>query len=167
MQIHEIRKPKSLKSKKRVARGGKRGTYSGRGIKGQKSRSGGNLRPGFDGKNTSSVKRTTKISGFTSPNLPNEILDMDILEKYFKTGDKVNPKTLKEKKLVKLNKKSRARRRARVKILANGKLTKKLEISDCLVSKSAQKIIEKAGGKITQEKKEIKKKVKKEVKKKK
>lgn len=156
MQIHEIKKPKNLKSKKRIARGGKRGTYSGRGIKGQKSRSGGNLRPGFDGRNTSSVKRTTKISGFTSPNLPNEIVDMDTLEKYFKAGDKVTPKTLKEKKLVKLNKKSRARRRARVKILANGKLNKKLEISDCLLSEAAQKIVEKAEGKVIQKKEEKK-----------
>jgi len=160
MQIHEIKKPKNLKNKKRIARGGKRGTYSGRGIKGQKSRSGGNLRPGFDGRNTSSIKRTTKISGFTSPNLPNETVDMDILEKYFKAGDKVTPETLKKKKLVKLNKKSRTRRRARVKILAGGKLTKKLEISGCLLSKAAQKIVEKAGGKVIQEK-EVKKEAKK------
>ncbi len=45
MQIHQISKPKKQNSAKRVGRGGKRGTYSGRGMKGQKSRAGANIRP--------------------------------------------------------------------------------------------------------------------------
>jgi len=153
MQIHQVKKPASLKSKKRVARGGKRGTYSGRGMDGQKSRSGGNIRPGFEGKDTTSVSRTPKIAGFTSPNLPNEEVSLDVLEKKFKSGDKVNPNVLKKEGIINLSKRGRARRRAKIKILSNGTITKKLTIEGCLTSKSARKAVEKAGGKVIEEKK--------------
>ena len=45
MQVNNIKKPKHLKRKRRVGRGGKRGTYSGKGLKGQKSRAGHRIRP--------------------------------------------------------------------------------------------------------------------------
>ena len=45
MQLHEIKPTHKLKTKKRVGRGGKKGTYSGRGVKGQKSRAGAKIRP--------------------------------------------------------------------------------------------------------------------------
>jgi len=148
MQIQEVSRPSWLKTKKRIGRGGKRGTYSGKGNKGQKARSGGSIPPGFEGQDTTLVQRSPKIRGFVSPNLPNIEISLDVLEKHFKSGDKVTPLVLKEKKIIKLSKRSRARKVARVKILANGKITKKLIIEGCFVSKSAREAIEKAGGNI-------------------
>ncbi len=46
MRLHELRPKTKLKSKKRIGRGGKRGTFSGKGVKGQKSRAGSKIRPG-------------------------------------------------------------------------------------------------------------------------
>lgn len=67
MQVHELKLNKR-KSRKRIGRGGKRGTYSGRGIKGQKSRSGYALDPVFEGGRSSLVERLKKIRGFKSRN---------------------------------------------------------------------------------------------------
>jgi len=148
MQIHEIAKPDWLREKRRIGRGGKRGTYSGKGNKGQKARSGGNIPPDFEGQDTTLVQRSPKIRGFTSPKLPNIEISLDLLEKHFKAGETVSPAILGEKKIAKFNKRSRTRRLARVKILANGKISKALNIEDCLISKGAKEAIEKAGGKI-------------------
>ncbi|MBM3256500.1 MAG: 50S ribosomal protein L15 [Candidatus Moranbacteria bacterium] len=148
MQIHQISRPDWLKKIKRIGRGGKRGTYSGKGNKGQKSRSGGNIPPGFEGQDTTLVARSPKIKGFTSPNRPNVTLGLSLLEKHFKAGEVVSPVSLTKKKLIKLNKKSRLRRIARVKILGTGKIAKALTIENCLISKGAKAAIEKAGGKV-------------------
>jgi len=59
MQLHEVRPVTINKSKKRVGRGGKRGTYSGRGIKGQKSRAGRKIRPAI----RDLMQRTPKLRG--------------------------------------------------------------------------------------------------------
>jgi len=137
-----------MKEKKRIGRGGKRGTYSGKGNKGQKSRSGGNIPPGFEGQDTTLVARSPKIRGFVSPNLPNYTINLEKLDKNFENGEVVSPSTLAEKGLFKNNKKSRSRKIARVKILGGGKLTKKLTFEGCLVSQGAKKAIEAAGGSI-------------------
>jgi len=159
MQIHQIARPDWLKEKKRIGRGGKRGTYSGKGNKGQKARSGGNIAPGFEGQDTTLVQRSPKIGGFTSPKLPNIQISLDILEKHFESGEKVTLQALKEKGLIKLNKRSRTRKLAKVKILANGKISKALTIEGCMASNSAKEAIEKAGGSIvveTEKPKEVK-----------
>lgn len=52
MQLHELKPIHPRKRRKRVGRGGKRGTFSGRGTKGQKSRAGASVRPGFRGGDT-------------------------------------------------------------------------------------------------------------------
>lgn len=119
MQIQEIARPDWLKEKKRIGRGGKRGTYSGKGNKGQKARSGGNIPPGFEGQDTTLVQRSPKIRGFTSPKLPNVEINLDVLEKNFADKDKITPQILVEKGLIKLNKRSRARKLALVKILGS------------------------------------------------
>ena len=49
MQIHQVKPKTRLKTKKRVGRGGKKGTYSGRGVKGQKARAGHKLAPAIRG----------------------------------------------------------------------------------------------------------------------
>ncbi len=162
MQIHEIKKPKWQKEKRAIGRGGKRGTYSGKGNKGQKARSGGNIAPGFEGRDTTMVARAPKISGFSSPKLKNIILNFQVLEKHFQDGEEVSPKSLREKGIVKLNKRSRTKRKAQIKILANGKLDKKLSFKGLMLSKKARQGVEKVGGSFVEtEKKEKKPKNKK------
>lgn len=162
MQIHEINKPEWQKEKRSIGRGGKRGTYSGKGNKGQKARSGGSIAPGFEGRDTTMVSRAPKISGFSSPKLRNIVLDFSTIEKNFNEGEEVSYKSLIEKKIVRLNKRSRTKRKARVKILGNGKLTKKLTFSGLLMSKSAKEIVEKTGGSVIEMQKTEKKRRRKE-----
>ncbi len=158
MQIHEIQKPEYQKEKRSIGRGGKRGTYSGKGNKGQKARSGGNIPPGFEGRETTLVARSPKIIGFTSPKLRNIVISLGFIEKHFEEGEEVSLKTLLEKKLVTNNKRSRAKKKARVKVLIGGELKKKVNVKDLLVSEKAKQIIEKLGGTVTLQK--IEKKVK-------
>ena len=141
MQIHTL-KVKLNKKKRRVGRGGKKGTYSGRGMKGQKSRSGGNVNPIFEGGRSTLIEHLPKIRGFKSDKPKNQVVGLDLIEKHFGDGDIVNPQSLLQKKLVDNIK-------ITIKILGDGKLTKKLTIEKCLVSKSAKKNIEDVGGKVT------------------
>ncbi len=60
MQLHELRPKHKLKKKKRIGRGGKTGTYSGRGVKGQKSRAGAKFEPIIRGL----IKRYPKLRGY-------------------------------------------------------------------------------------------------------
>lgn len=140
MQIHQL-KTESKKAKRRVGRGGKKGTYSGRGMKGQKSRSGAPINPIFEGGRSTLVERLSKMRGFKSIHPKNQVVSLVNLEKHFADGDIVNPVSLHEKKLTR-------KMKVPVKILGNGEIKKKLTIEKCLVSKSAGEKIEKAGGKI-------------------
>jgi len=72
------------------------------------------------------------------------IINLDVLEKKFKEGEKVNPKILLEKGLLK----KEGNKRLEVKILGDGEISKPLIISGCKYSKAAKEKIEKAGGKI-------------------
>lgn len=146
MQLHQLKPIHKLKKPKRVGRGGKKGHYSGRGMKGQKSRAGANFKPLI----RDLFKRYPKLRGcrFKSKNREQRakivILNLEILEKKFKPGEKINPPALLEKGLIR-----RIRRKVpEVKILGKGELTKALIIEDCLVSKQAKEKIEKAGGTI-------------------
>jgi len=145
-----------LKKTKRVARGGKRGGYSGRGIKGQKSRAGAKIRPAIRDlmmkfpKQRGRAKHVFK-SLFSKP----VVLNLKDIEKKFsarggsasgvETGELVNPKTLFAKGLI--SKKKGAL--PEVKILGEGEISKKFAFQDVLLSKSARDKIEKAGGTIT------------------
>lgn len=60
MQLHQIKKTKSSKKKKRIGRGGKKGTYCGKGIKGQKSRAGAKIRPEI----RDFIKKIPKVRGY-------------------------------------------------------------------------------------------------------
>jgi len=158
MQIHEI-KPKTKKeTSKRIGRGGKRGTYSGRGIKGQRSRAGTHKAEPLIRR---VIKRYPKLRGynFNRKSPDKQIVGLSDIEKKFNTGETVSPKTLLEKGLVRgLKDKTSV-----VKILSNGEIKKSVIIENCLVSKSAQEKVEKAGGEIkkqTQNNKENKKKTK-------
>ena len=147
IQLHELKLIHKKKRLKRVGRGGKRGTYSGRGMKGQRSRAGARFEPIIRGL----IKRYPKLRGYRfksknkSPRYKIIVLNLDILEKNFDSQREVNPKILIEKRLIRKIK----GRTPKVKILGKGKLTKSLNIKDCLISKTAKEKIEKVGGKIT------------------
>lgn len=144
MQLHQLKSIHKLKKSRRIGRGGKRGTYSGRGVKGQKSRAGARFKPII----RSLIKKYPKLKGYRfkskakSQNLKIAILNLETLEKKFKSQEKITPQVLLERKLIRRIK----GRRTRVKILGRGKLTKALNIEGCQVSKSAKEAIEKAGG---------------------
>ncbi len=138
MQIHELKKNKT-KNKKRVGRGGKKGTYSGAGMKGQRSRSGYSRRATFEGGRSTLVAQTKKKRGFKSRASKLQVVSLDKLSKKFNNGDEVSLETLKEKKIIK-------KLDQPVKILNVGEIDKKLIFKDVAFSKTAKEKIEKAGG---------------------
>jgi len=142
MQIHQLKPIHKNKTKKRVGRGGKRGTYSGRGQKGQKSRAGHRLAPVI----RELIKRYPKLRGyrFKAQKGASAVVNINVLDKVFNDSETVSPKSLLEKQLIR----KILGKTPRVKILGKGKLTKKLIIKNCQVSKSAREIIEKAKGKV-------------------
>lgn len=144
MQLHELKPFHKSKKGKRVGRGGKRGTYSGRGLKGQKARSGRKLKPVV----RELIKRYPKLRGYRfNPKLQNPkivILNLDILDKNFEAGETIKPRILLEKGIIDKIK----GRIPRIKILGKGEVKKKLIIKDCEFSKNAREKIERAGGTI-------------------
>ena len=142
MQLHQIKPIHKIKKRKRIGRGGKRGTYSGRGIKGQKARAGRNLQPAI----RELIKRYPKLRGYRFRIFEKNIaiINVDILEKKFEAGEIINPKTLLQRHLIRKIK----GKVPKVKILGKGEITKKLVIQDCEASKSAEKKIEKVGGSV-------------------
>jgi len=141
--LSRLKKSKGKKTKKRVGRGNgsKKGTYSGRGMNGQSSRSGGKRRPGFEGGQTPLIRRMPKLKGFKNPNkVRYQVVNVHQLES-FKNGTTIDKEILKKKKLIRNAEKP-------VKILSAGELSKKLTITVESVSAAAQKKIEKAGGKV-------------------
>jgi large subunit ribosomal protein L15 len=139
--------------RKRVGRGlgSGKGRYSGRGIKGQKSRSGSNkMRAGFEGGQMPLYMRVGKQRGATSKDaMPigpfrtyTQPVNLRDLERVFADGDTVDVESLVEKGLVKNT-------RADVKILGQGELTKKLSVTAHAFSESAREKITAAGGSAT------------------
>ena len=142
MQFHQIQPIHKSKKKKRVGRGGKHGTYSGKGIKGQKSRAGRKMEPYV----RELIKRYPKLRGYRFRYKPTKetIINISLLEEKFKTGDKITPEILINRKII-----SKIKGRVpEVKILSKGEITKKLTINGCQISKGAREKIEKAGGEI-------------------
>lgn len=135
--------PGAKKKRKRVGRGpgSGKGKTAGRGQGGQNSRSGGGVRPGFEGGQMPLSRRVPK-RGFTNAPFKKEyaIINVEDLN-VFENGDEVTPEILKERKMVKQLKSG-------LKILGNGKLTKSLNVKAHKVSKSAREQIESNGGKV-------------------
>jgi len=145
MQIHELQGVGKTK-RKRVGRGGKRGTTAGRGTKGQKSRSGGNVDPLFQGGQSSLVQQMKKNRGFKSPHIGQKALSLSTINKNFSDDDTVSLASLKEKKMIR-NKDAKGGVR-----LVSGDLTKKITVEyEVALSKGAKEILEKAGGKVADE----------------
>lgn len=142
MKLSEIKSPGSLKKRKRVGRGNGsgHGTTSGRGTKGQLSRSGGNTRLGFEGGQMPLQRRIPHLKGFkNNRKILFNTINTGALEK-FDEGSSIDYKMLLENGLI--NKKNLP-----VKILGTGKLSKKLTVKANSFSKNAAEKIEKAGGK--------------------
>ena len=117
-----------------------RGNFSTRGVKGQRSRTGGGnklYRLGM----RHIIMQTPKLRGFASIHPKPAVLNLNDLEKAFQLGEKVTPGTLKNKGLIDSSKMP-------VKILAEGQISKSLIFAGCQFSKSAEEKIKKAGGKI-------------------
>ncbi len=141
MQIHQVKPTIKKKSKKRIGRGGKRGTYSGRGSKGQKAH-GVRIRPHL----RDIIKRLPKKRGYRFASIQEKpiAVNLKILERKFKEGEKITPKILVEKGIINLKK----GRVPEVKLLGSGNITKKLLVSECQISAPAREKIKKAGGKV-------------------
>jgi large subunit ribosomal protein L15 len=137
MQLHEIKPRHKSKKTKRIGRGGKRGTYSGRGIKGQKARAGHKIRPEI----RDFIKKIPKKRGYRFKSIKEkpQIVNLEDLEKNFGANEKVTPETLLEKELIRRIK----GKTPEIKILGKGKLTKNIMIEGCKLSKSAEKILKK------------------------
>lgn len=142
--IHTIKPTKSSKrSKKRVGRGNAtgKGTYSGRGLKGQRSRSGGKSGTKRRGLKAS-LQKMPKSRGFNSLQAKKETVTLATLERICKENDVVSPAFLDKKGVIKKPQNG-------IKIVATGTISKKLKIEHCLATKKAVELIEKAGGTIT------------------
>lgn len=154
MNINDLKPNTPRKSQKRVGRGGKRGTYSGKGTKGQKSRAGAGVRPGFRGGDNRlwqlfpKQKGASKKPGNNSPHMKHRffqlrhdrayVLNLDDLNQ-LSEGQLVTPEFLIKEKLISKSVKQ-------VKILGGGDLKKKLEFQNVQFSNSAREKILKAGG---------------------
>ncbi len=142
MQIHQLKPNHKSQSRKIVGRGGKKGTYSGRGGKGQTARAGRKLVPII----RELIKRYPKLKGYRAfvPENKIVVVNVGVLNKHFKDGDVINPVNLTSKGIVRMIK----GKQPEVKILGTGKMEKKLTFEHCQVSNKAREIIVKAGGTI-------------------
>ncbi len=142
MNLHELSPAEgSKKSSKRIGRGHGSGwgKTAGKGHKGQKARSGGSIRPGFEGGQMPLQRRVPK-RGFNNIFAKNIVaINVSALEA-FDDGAEVTTEAIIEKGIVKKSYDG-------IKILGNGTLTKKLNVKVAAYSESAKQKIEAAGGK--------------------
>ena len=144
MKQHELRSPQGAKkNRKRIGRGNARGTgtYSGRGIKGQNSRSGGGVRPGFEGGQQRLIKGMPSLRGFTNIfRTEYAPVNIDILTG-FETGTEVTLGLMVSSGIVKDLSKP-------VQVLGRGEITIPLTVEANSFSESAKRKIEAAGGSV-------------------
>ncbi|SHH45331.1 50S ribosomal protein L15 [Tepidibacter thalassicus] len=144
MKLHELRPAEgAVKERKRLGRGTAtgQGKTAGRGQKGQWARSGGGVRPGFEGGQMPIYRRLPK-RGFNNPfKKVYSIVNVERLN-VFEDGAEVTPEVLKEKGIIRKIEKNG------VKILGEGNLEKKLVVKAHKFTKSATEKIEAAGGKV-------------------
>ena len=144
MQQNTIKSNQPRKNRKRVGRGdgSGNGSYSGRGMKGQKSRSGGGVRPGFEGGQLPMIKRLPSLRGFTNVFKKQfNAVNLDrIIEKFPEGGD-IETKDLVGARVIRDNGHP-------TKILGRGEVAVALSITANQFTKSAKEKIEKAGGSV-------------------
>jgi large subunit ribosomal protein L15 len=150
LSLSNLKPASARKAPKRVGRGmgSGKGRYSGRGVKGQKSRAGSHkMRAGFEGGQMPVYMRMGKQRGSTSkdamPIGPHRTVTQEVnvrdLERVFEPGAEVTPDVLKEKGLIRSL-------RIDVKVLGEGTLTKTLSVTAHRFSQAAREKIEAAGG---------------------
>lgn len=143
MKLHELTPaPGSVKEAKRKGRGAGSGNgkTAGKGHKGQKARSGGGVRPGFEGGQMPLQRRIPK-RGFNNIFATNYVaINVGVLNEKFNDGDVVDAAAIKASGIIKNTKDG-------IKILGEGNLTKKLTVKASAYSESAKQKIEEAGGK--------------------
>ncbi|MGH3003053.1 MAG: 50S ribosomal protein L15 [Gaiellaceae bacterium] len=153
MNLSNLQPAQPRRDRKRIGRGlgSGKGRFSGRGIKGQKSRAGShNVRAGFEGGQMPLYMRTAKLRGNTSRDaMPvgpfrtsTQPVNLRDLEARFEAGDEVTPESLKAKGLIRTIRKD-------VKLLGVGDLTKKLSITVHGASQTAREKVEASGGSLT------------------
>jgi len=146
MKQNELRPPKGAKHKRKfVGRGdgSGHGTYSGRGCKGQKSRAGGGVRPGFEGGQLPLIKRLPRKRGFTNVfKIEYNVVNVGKLA-VFPEGSEVTPKELLRAGLI-------SNTDHPTKILGAGDIQHQLLVSANKFSSSAERKILAAGGKVKQ-----------------
>ena len=144
MKLYSIEQPAgAVRAPKRVGRGTSSGTgkTSGKGHKGQNARSGGGVRPGFEGGQLPLFRRLPK-RGFSNARFKVEYATINLSDlNRFEDGAVVTPELLKEMGLVK-------NQLDGIKVLGNGTLEKKLTVKAHSFSASAKEKIESLGGKI-------------------
>jgi len=162
LNLSNLKPAQPRTARKRVGRGlgSGKGRYSGRGIKGQKSRAGSHTMPaGFEGGQMPIDMRTGKLRGNTSADaMPigpfrtyNQPVNVSDLEARFDAGAEVTPEALKAAGLVR-------KLSVDIKILGEGELTKTLSVTAHSFSKSAVEKIEAAGGSVTRLKEPVERK---------
>lgn len=131
--LHEIKSEHKSRRTKVIGRGGKRGKTSGRGGKGQTARAGHRIRPEI----RDVIKKLPKLRGYSSPRIKKypHVLKLKYLEDNFESGAKIDSSALKKI--------------GKIKIIGEGKLTKKFFLEGLSVSKSVKQQIEKTGGNVT------------------
>ncbi len=141
MQIHELRSKYKTIKEKRVGRGGKRGTTSGRGQKGQGARAGRKLRPA----ERDILLKFPKLRGIKNPakRVKARVVEFKLsnLEKVFHGEKVITKESFVKKRLI-------SRATDKVKIIGNNELKTAFSIHGIAVSEGAKKMIEKAGGEV-------------------
>ena len=145
MQNHTIKSSGAKSGKrKRVGRGdgSGNGSFSGKGMKGQNSRSGGGVRPGFEGGQIALIKRMPSLRGFTNIfKTKYHLVNIDSICRVYPDGGEVSPQGLVQNGVIKDEK-------LPLKILGRGEITVNLKVSAHKFTKSAKSKIEMAGGTI-------------------
>ena len=143
MRQHELRQPAGATHKrKRVGRGNAsgHGTYSGKGLKGQKARAGGGVRPGFEGGQLPLIRRMARKRGFRNPfRIDYEEVNVGALGQRFPAGSAVDAQALRAARLIRSD-------RRPVKVLGDGELSVALTVEAVSFSKPAVAKIEAVGG---------------------
>ena len=142
MQAHQIRPARNKPNRKRVGRGAAsgQGTYSGRGLKGQKSRSGGGVRPGFEGGQNPQIKGLPMLRGFTNRfRKQYETVSVEKLGLLPAGITEVTKEVLKQHRMIR-------KVASLVKILGDGELVRPLEVHADNFTKTASSKIQAAGG---------------------
>ncbi len=144
MQAHTVRSAQARPKRKRVGRGdgSGKGTYSGRGMKGQKARSGGGVRPGFEGGQNPQIKGLPMLRGFKNPfRTEYQVVNVGRLTSLPEDVTGITPPVLKANGMIRHADRP-------VKLLGGGEVERAFAVSGVKVTASARARIEAAGGSV-------------------